>query len=94
MSPSGSTVTLVCEAYGYLPSDIEWKRNGELITAERNYSLITSSGSIDSISSNGVMIKSQIISIQINKIDETHSGVYVCELKDLQQMNVTLTIGA
>ncbi len=84
----------MCEAYGYLPSDIQWMRDRQLIEAKGNYSLTTSSGNIDSIGSNGAIQKSQIISMHITEIDETiHNGVYVCKLKDIITINITLTIG-
>ncbi len=69
-------------------------RDRQLIEAKGNYSLTTSSGNIDSIGSNGAIQKSQIISMHITEIDETiHNGVYVCKLKDIISINITLTIG-
>ena len=88
----GSIAILQCEAHGYLPSDIEWSVNDQLIQAAGNYSLISSSGSLDSVGVNGHQQKSQIVGLQIKDLSESDEGIYVCFLGDLR-VNVSLRVG-
>ena len=83
----GDNVTLSCEVYGYLPSNITiiWNFITRVINNGEWYNITTNAGSLMAIDLNGNTTNSIVSKLTIYNVNNNDNGTYTCNVGMLQK---------